>query len=57
MICDEQDVLTLVEIPDNGRIGKVYSRGALIIIAPGGYWASFERLLEQSMEMKSSTKG
>jgi hypothetical protein len=57
VICDEQDVLTLVEIPDNGRIGKVYSRGALIIIAPGGYWASFERLLEQSMEMKSSTKG
>jgi len=35
VICDEQEVLTLVEIPDDGSIGDVDSRGPLIITPPG----------------------
>lgn len=52
--CEEQGIPILLEIPDDRRIAEAYSRGELVVEALPKYRASFSRLIDQLMEMKSS---
>jgi MinD superfamily P-loop ATPase len=54
--CSAQNILVLLEIPDDRRIAEAYSRGELIVDALPEYRGLFKRLLENVIGASSLAK-